>query len=263
MDQIPPIVPALPKAVDRSRNLPVSAVGDWLGAGWRDLWTRPGPSLLYGLGVATLCMLTIWGMFEFGWDHILFPALSGLLILGPALAVGLYEKSRHIAHREAFGLRDLLVPSSGTGYHILFVGAVLVTLLLLWMRAAVLLFALFWGWQSFPGFDDLTALVFGSPTGWALLATGTLVGGLFAALGFAISAFSIPALLDRKLDAFTAMGLSMTYVWHNLPVVLAWGLVVLLLSVLSLATGFVALIVTFPWLAHSTWHAYLAIRDPA
>jgi uncharacterized membrane protein len=46
---------------------------------------------------------------------------------------------------------------------------------------------------------------------------------LFAGFAFAISAFSIPMLLDQDLDAFTAMGLSMSLVWNNLAAVLVWG----------------------------------------
>ncbi|WP_404404789.1 DUF2189 domain-containing protein [Pelagibacterium halotolerans] len=262
MTTLPPLVPPLPKAIDRNRHLPARAAFGWLARGWMDLWTQPVPSLLYGLGVAAICALAVWAMTAFGWDQVLFPALAGILILGPALAAGLYEKSRRIAAGEPFTPLAMLRPGHGAGYHILFIGAVLCTLMLVWMRAAVLLFALFWGWRAFPGFDQVTQMLIGTPNGWGLLIVGTLVGGLFAALGFAISAFSIPALIDRKLDAFTAMGLSMTYVWHNLPVMLVWGGIVLALWLVGFATAFAAFIVVFPWLGHATWHAYQAIKDP-
>ena len=57
------------------------------------------------------------------------------------------------------------------------------------------------------------------------------------------------------------MGTSMALVWNNLPVMLAWGAIVLALFVLSLATGLLGLIVVFPLLGHGTWHAYRAIRQ--
>lgn len=262
MSTIPPLVPPMPKANDRNRHLPVLSAFKWLGAGWKDLWTRPELSLLYGLGVAAVCAMAVWAVFFYGWDQLLFPTLAGFLILGPALALGLYEKSRRIAAGEALSLRRMIGPRRGTGYHILFVGTILCTLMLLWMRAAVLLFALFWGWRPFPGLDQIVSMLLTTGTGWGLLIVGTIVGGLFAALGFAISVFSIPALLDKKFDAFTAMGLSMTYTWHNLPALLVWGAVVLVLSLIGIATGFSAFIVIFPWLGHATWHAYLAIKDP-
>ena len=94
------------------------------------------------------------------------------------------------------------------------------------------------------------------PIGWAMLVVGSAVGGLFAAFSFAISVFSIPMLLDERVDAFTAMGTSMALVWNNLPVMLTWGAIVLGLFLLSLATGLLGLIVVFPVLGHATWHAY-------
>ena len=93
-----------------------------------------------------------------------------------------------------------------------------------------------------------------------MLLVGGAVGGLFAAFSFAISAFSIPMLLNERVDALTAMGTSMALVWNNCPVMLTWGAIVLGLFLLSLATGLVGLIVVFPVLGHGTWHAYRAIR---
>jgi uncharacterized membrane protein len=89
---------------------------------------------------------------------------------------------------------------------------------------------------------------------------GTAVGGLFAAFSFAISTFSIPMLLDRPIDAFTAMGTSISMVFRNLPVMLMWGAIVLALFLLSVATGLIGLIVVFPLLGHATWHSYKAIE---
>ena len=119
-------------------------------------------------------------------------------------------------------------------------------LMLLWMRAAVIIYALFFGLLPFPGLDHIAAMLFTTPIGWALLIVGSVVGALFAAFSFAISAFSIPMLLDERVDALTAMGTSMALVWNNLPVMLAWGAIVLALFLLSLATGLLGLIVVFP-----------------
>ncbi|MHA6730637.1 DUF2189 domain-containing protein [Devosia sp. A369] len=258
---IPDTVPALPPAIDHNRNLPASAAFKWLALGWRDLWVRPMPSLLYGLGIALLSLLVIAGMLTFGWDHILFPALAGFLVVGPLLATGLYEKSRRLEAGEKITLCRMIFPQRGGGTHLFFVGAILMMLMLLWMRAAVLLYALFFGWRPFPGFDHIVEMLFTTPTGLAMLVSGTAVGGLFAAFAFAISAFSIPMMLDRRLDAFSAMGMSMSLVWNNLPSVLLWGVIVLALTALSLGTALIGLIVIFPLLGHATWHAYAAVRD--
>ena len=260
-DTLPDTVPALPKAIDHNRHLPASAGLTWLALGWRDLWTRPMPSLVYGLGIALLSLLVIVTMINFGWVQILFPALAGFLVVGPLLATGLYEKSRRLASGEPVTLGTMIFPRRGGGSHLLFVGAILMVLMLVWMRAAVLLYALFFGWRPFPGFNSVVEMLFTTPTGLVMLATGTAVGGLFAAFAFAISAFSVPMLLDRRLDAFSAMGLSISLVWNNLLAALLWGAIVLLLTAIGLGTALIGLIIIFPLLGHATWHAYAAVRD--
>ena len=260
MITIPPTVPPLPRADIYGRHLPASAAFGWLRAGWRDLTVQPGLSLLYGLAVFLASLAVVGGMFLLGWDHILFPALAGFMVVGPILAVGLYEKSRCIAAGEPVTLNRMIFVEAKSDGQILFIGAILCLLMLLWMRAAVIIYALFFGLRPFPGLDHIVGMLFTTPTGWSMLVVGTVVGGLFAAFSFAISAVSIPMLLNERLDAFTAMGTSMALVWNNLPVMLTWGAIVLVLVLLSLIPGMLGLIVAFPLLGHTTWHAYKTLR---
>ena len=198
MITIPPTVPPLPRADVYGRHLPASAAFGWLRAGWRDLTVRPGLSLLYGLAVFLASLAVVGGMFLLGWDHILFPALAGFMVVGPVLAVGLYEKSRCIAAGEPVTLSHMIFVEARSGGQILFIGAILCLLMLLWMRAAVIIYALFFGLRPFPGLDHIAGMLFTTPTGWSMLVVGTVVGGLFAAFSFAISALSIPMLLNER-----------------------------------------------------------------
>ncbi|MDN2566306.1 DUF2189 domain-containing protein [Aquibium sp. A9E412] len=241
------------------RHLPATSGLRWLAAGWRDLATRPLASLAYGLGILALSAGFVWFLGYVGRDYILFPALAGFMIVAPVLAVGLYEKSRALERGEPVGLARMLLARPAAGAQIFFTGLLLCLLMLLWMRAAVLLYALFFGVRPFPGLGHVAELLLATPRGLALLAVGTAVGGLFAAFAFSISAVSIPMLLDRRTDALTAMGTSMALVWNNLVPMLVWGALVLALAALSLATALVGLIVVFPLLGHATWHAYRAL----
>ncbi|MGD9472527.1 MAG: DUF2189 domain-containing protein [Novosphingobium sp.] len=260
MTTIPPIVPPLPRVSPYARNLPASSAVTWLRAGWQDLTRDPWPSLLYGLFVFLLSAAIIVGLVVLEWDFAIFPVLAGFLILAPALAIGLYEKSRSLEEGRQVSLGHMLMPRAQSGGQILFTGAMLCGLLLLWMRAAVLIYALFFGVRPFPGFNHIVQMLFATPTGLAMLLVGSAVGGLFAAFAFAISAFSIPMMLDRRLDSLTAMGTSWALVWNNLPALLVWGAVVLALFVFSVATGMIGLIIVFPLLGHATWHAWRAVR---
>lgn len=258
--RIPETVPPLPRPHRLKRDLHPQEAFRWLGAGWRDMWTVPLPSLIYGVAVFIVSLVIIGGLIRLAYDYILFPALAGFMVVGPVIAIGLYEKSRRITKGEPVSLRQMLFVRAISGGQLLFTGVLLCALMALWMRAAVLLYALFFGVRGFPGLDDILTIVFTTPTGWWLLITGSLVGGIFAAFSFAISVFAIPMMLNEQVDALTAMGTSMAMVWNNLPVMLVWGAIVLALFIASLATALVGLIVTFPLLGHATWHAYKAVR---
>ncbi|MBL28230.1 MAG: hypothetical protein CMM50_11865 [Rhodospirillaceae bacterium] len=260
MATIPKTLPPLPRRRSYARDLPVTAAFGWLRAGWRDFKVNPASSLLYGLAVFVVSVAVVVGLFALALDYILLPALAGFMVVGPLLAVGLYEKSRRIVQSEPVTLASMVLVRPRSGGQVLFTGALLCLLMLFWMRVAVLLYALFFGLRPFPGLEDVLPTLFATPTGVSLVAVGTLVGGLFAAFSFAISAFSVPMLLDERVDAFTAMGTSMALVWNNLPVMLTWGAIVLALFIASVATGLVGLIVVFPVLGHATWHAYQAMR---
>jgi uncharacterized membrane protein len=263
-DKLPPVLPAIGATkTDWRRAVPPAVAFAWLRAGWHDFARRPGLSLAYGLLVFAVSVAVVATIFSLGYDYILFPALSGFLVVAPLMATGLYEKSRRLAAGLPVTLANMMFVPIRSGAQIVFVGLLLCLLMMLWNRAAVLLYALFFGLRPFPGLHDILPFLLGTPTGWALLIVGSLVGGLFAAFSFAISVFAIPRLLDEPVDALTAMGQSMALVWNNLPVMLTWAAIVLSLFVLSVATGLIGLIIVFPVLGHATWHAFSTMRGAA
>lgn len=242
-----------------ARRLPAGAAFGWLAAGWADLRAAPLSSLAYGLFLIAVSYAVLWALRASDLLYLALPAISGFLIVGPFLAIGLYEKSRRRSAGEGIGLADMVALRPASGAQLAYAGLLLCLLILFWIRAADLLYALFFGLRPFPGAADALVNVFTTPPGWALIATGTLVGGLFAAFAFAISVFSIPMLVSRRTDALTAMGLSFAMTVQNLRPMLAWGLLVTLGLAFATATGLVGLVVVFPVLGHGTWHAYRAI----
>jgi uncharacterized membrane protein len=260
MTPIPAVVPPLPRARTWKRNVAPATAFDWLSAGWRDFTIDPGASISYGLLVFLVSVVTTVGLFALRLDYILLPAFAGFMVVGPIIGIGLYEKSRRIAEGRSVSLWQMVFVRPESGGQVLFAGVLLFLLTLLWMRAAVILYALFFGLRPFPGLDRIIPMLFTTEIGWAMLLIGSAVGGLFAAFAFAISAFSIPMLLSERTDALTAMGTSMALVWNNLPVMLTWAAIMLVLIVIGIATGLLGMIVIFPVLGHGSWHAYRTMR---
>ncbi|MBY6158985.1 DUF2189 domain-containing protein [Pseudooceanicola nitratireducens] len=257
---IPKVVPPLPRQSSHARNLPWRTAFSWVSSGWRDLWTNPIPSLAYGFGVFLLSALVVWCLFQLDFDYALLPALSGFMVLGPLIASGLYEKSRRLEVGDTTRFAGMLLVRPRSARAGFMMGVLLLGLFLLWMRAAVLIYALFFGMVAFPGIMDILPMLFLTPTGWSLLMVGCIVGALFAAFAFAISAFAFPMLLTERTDAMSALGISMAMVWNNLSVMLAWGAIVVVLFAASVLTFGLALIIIFPLLGHATWHSYREIR---
>jgi uncharacterized membrane protein len=263
MTTIPPVVSPLPTPNRWARSLRTDDPLKWLTLGWQDFKTRPAMSVAYGVLIFLISIGLVGGLVALGYDYILFPTFAGFMVVGPILAVGLYEKSRRLETGAPLHWRNLFFVKPRSGGQVLFTGVLLSLLMMVWMRAAVIIYALFFGLLPFPGLDRIAPMLFTSKTGLAMLAVGTVVGGLFAAFSFAISAFSIPMLLNEDVDALTAMGSSMALVWNNLRVLLIWAATVLVLFLLSLATGMLGLIVIYPLLGHATWHAYRAVQPDA
>ncbi|HOE42653.1 MAG TPA: DUF2189 domain-containing protein, partial [Rhodoferax sp.] len=85
----------------------------------------------------------------------------------------------------------------------------------------------------------------------------SLVGGVFAALVFAIAVVSIPMILDRDTDAISAAITSLEVVVNNTAVMLLWGAVIVLLVAASLLLPWaLGLLAVGPLLGHASWHAY-------
>jgi len=263
MTIIPSVSPPLPTRNRWARPLTSADPFTWLKLGYRDFVTQPAMSIVYGLLIFLISIALVGTLVASGRDYILFPAFAGFMVVGPILAVGLYEKSRHIEEGQPLRWADIFFVRPRSGGQILFTGVLLCLLMMVWMRAAVIIYALFFGLVPFPGLNHITKMLFTTDVGWAMLAVGTAVGGLFAAFSFAISVFSIPILVNEPVDALTAMGSSMALVWNNLRVLLIWAAIVLVLFLISLATGMLGLIVIYPLLGHATWHAYRAVRPEA
>lgn len=231
----------------------------WLAAGWQDLRAAPGIAAFYGLcfwGMALVLGAVFRNKPEYTMSFV-----SGCFLVGPFLAMGLYESSRR---REAGLPQDLGASLTCWDKHLGSMGMlvlVLVVLELLWGRASLVVFAVFFN-TGMPSTTGVVQAIF-SPQNWSFVAVYLAVGGAFAALVFATSVVSIPMILDRDTDALTAAITSIRVVAENTGVMLLWGVLIAALVAASLFAWGAGLLLVGPLLGHASWHAYRAAVAPA
>jgi uncharacterized membrane protein len=93
----------------------------------------------------------------------------------------------------------------------------------------------------------------------AMLAVGTVVGGIFALLLYMITVIALPLLLDREVDFVTAMITSFQVVMANPLPMLIWAALIATLTFAAMIPGFLGLFLVLPVLGHATWHLYRLI----
>jgi uncharacterized membrane protein len=228
----------------------------WLSAGWRDLLAAPLLSTAYGTASVVAGWLAISLLLWFDLPYFVLPLSAGFFFVGPFMAVGLYEISRHLEAGLPLDSEGTLLAWRRNPDQIALMGLLLLLLHLAWMRAAQLLFAVF-QWQSVPSWDRFLDLAWHSARSLPFLAMGVAIGAVLAGVAFAIGAFSIPYLLDRPgANLFEAIATSVTAVKLNLRPMLLWAGLIVLLVVLAMIPGLLGLVVVLPVVAHATWHAY-------
>ena len=258
-DQTAGLVPRPGAAGLPVRNLPFDAPWEWLAAGWRDLWRIWPISLAYGAVFAVVALAMLVGLFLQGGQAIIMTLAAGFLLVGPILAVGLYEASRRLLAGEPVTFRHVAFVRTASPMQLAYLGGVLMLLFLFWVRFAMLLFALFFAHAEFPPLAELPAVLLLTSHGVGLLVAGTATGAVLAITAFALSAVSVPLLMHRQTDFFTAIATSIKALTTNPRAMLLWAGLIAGLMVLGMATLFVGLILIFPLIGHATWYAYRAV----
>lgn len=243
-------------------DMPLTQLGwhdpfEWLSRGWHDFSRAPLVGVFYGTCFVLMGWLLL-ACFHQAPEYTL--ALSaGFLLMGPFLCLGLYDVSRRLERGEPLSMWSSLTAWRISSGQLAIFAGVLLVLEMLWGRSAMIMFAI-----SFDGIPDFNGPLSSMMTEEYLtfFAGYMAVGAVFAALIFAISAISMPMMLDKSVDAISAGLASMRLVSTQTGVMLLWAGLITLAITLAMLPGFLGLVVVGPVIGHASWHAYRAATTP-
>jgi uncharacterized membrane protein len=241
-----------PQARIRIRTVPVLQPFRWLQRGWRDFTRAFGPSLAHGF-VAMMAGLGILAAGLHAWP-LLPGAFSGFVLIAPILATGLYELSKRLEQGEKPRMRHVVGAWARGTRPLVWFGLALAIAATLWVLVSAVMIALFVK-APITGLDAfLRHVVVGE--GSNLFPLWAALGGLGAAVVFAGTVVSVPMLLERDVDLMTAIGTSIRAVGENPVAMTVWAGLIMVLTLVSMATLMVGFAFVVPVLGHATWHVY-------
>ncbi|TKB48135.1 DUF2189 domain-containing protein [Ferrimonas sediminicola] len=218
----------------------------WMHLAIRDFIAAPMVSLFYGF-CFTVASVAIWAaVFIQGTHLVILPSLVVFMLAGPFLATGLYDVSWQLERGKRPNLFHSIRAIRRNGVSEWGFAVLLAVMMIFWMRVAAMIHALY------PINQDAHIEQF-----LPFLSLGTLFGLLFTVSVFSFSAFSIPVMMERRVDIMTAISTSVSAVYHNAGVMVVWALIISACVVVGFATAGVGMLVIMPMLGYATWHGYI------
>ncbi len=247
--------PAAEREALRVNQIDFTHPWQWLIKGRADIKAAPGYSLTYGAGIVLIgAVMTL--LMALGHLTFLVPFLmAGFFLLAPLLAIGLYQMSDNLERGESLKTCQALDAFKRNQSQLGITTGVLIMLMQAWILASVFLFIMLFT-DPFPSLDNFVQVVFLSGQYNLILLAFIVVGAGFAVCAFCISAITVPMLIDRPVDAFTAMRTSVRAVTVNWGPMLLWAALIVCIVGVGLLTFYIGLFIAVPLVGHATWHAY-------
>ncbi len=244
------------------REIKVADVAEALAQGFRDFRAAP----LYGLAIGALYagggMLVVLSVTALGMSYLAYPLAAGFALIGPFVAVALYEISRRLEAGQPLSIAAIFSVIRGRS-EIGWMAFVTLFVFVIWMYQVRLLIALLLGINaSFSSFQQFITVVLTTNEGLLFLAIGNLDGAILSLVLFSLTVVSFPLLLERDVDFVTAMITSVRAVVKSPVPMLGWAATIVLLMIVSVLPTFLGLVFTLPILGHTTWHLYRKIVGP-
>ena len=244
------------------RRIGAADIAEALGQGLRDFQAMPLYGLAFGALYAGGGIVIVLSLTAFGMVYLAYPLAAGFALIGPFVAIGLYEISRRREAGQApslGGIWSMIISRGELGW----MACVTLFIFVIWMYQVRLLIALLLGLNaSFSSLHEFIMVVLTTNEGLLFLAIGNAVGAALSLVLFSLTVVSFPLLLDRDVDFVTAMITSVRAVVTSPLPMIGWAALIVILLSVSAMPYFLGLMVTLPVLGHTTWHLYRRIIAP-
>ena len=242
-------------------------VGEAFSRGLRDFQALSLQDIALALIYVIGGLAIIFCIAAFGMSYLAYPLAAGFALIAPFVAAGFYELSRQREHGQPPSAREALtaiIRCRELGW----MAFVTIFVFIVWMYLVQFLVALFLGLQeSFSTLQQFIMVVLTTSEGLAFFIIGNLIGAALSLMVFSLTAVSFPLLLDRDdVDFVTAIITSVRAVTTSPIPMIGWGLIIVVLMIVSILPFFLGLLITLLVLGHTTWHLYrriVAITAPA
>lgn len=228
----------------------------WLKMGLADLRAAKRISLLHGL-LVVLLSYAVLATTLLRWELVIIAA-SCFVFVGPFLATGLYAVSRALQNGEKPSLSDAVKAWQHARHCLFRFGLLLVFIGVWWVGLSLFLFYFFVDVSIADPVDFLRYVLTQQED---LFALWTILGGLYAAVTYAITVVTMPLLADRDVSSWVAVQTSIRAVSENPFTMVAWAMVIMALTAISFVTGMLGFLVLYPLMGHASWHAYRELVD--
>ena len=239
------------------RRIGASDLNWALAEGWRDFTAKRGDLIFLGLLYPIICGVAVALAFNEPLLPLFFPLVAGLSIAGPAVASGFYELARRREEGRDSSWWHFVDPLNGRSrWPLALLTLGLAVLFVAWLAVAYAIYGVTFGANQPMHVGDFFGRLFTTGEGWRLILLGNLAGAAFAVVTLVVAVVSFPMVVDRPVDAATAVRTSIAAARENPREVFAWGVRVAGLLLLGLIPAAIGLAVVLPWLGYATWHLY-------
>jgi uncharacterized membrane protein len=244
------------------RRITTADIAEALGQGLRDFQALPLYGLAFGALYAFGGIIIVLSLTRFGLVYLTYPLAAGFALIGPFVAIGLYEVSRRREAGQPISL-GAIWSTVRSRSEIGWMAFVTLFFFVIWMYQVRLLIALLLGLHaSFSSIREFINVVLTTNDGLLFLVIGNVDGAALSLILFSLTVISFPLLLDRDVDFVTAMVTSVRAVVMSPVPMIGWAAVIVVLLIVSSIPYFLGLIVTLPVLGHATWHLYRRVVVP-